>query len=39
MLLLEPGLVGTQRNVERTKLVDTFMEEYSNFNNRCGVFA
>ena len=38
-LLLDPGLVGNDRNIERAKLIDTFLEEYGNFTNRHGVFA
>jgi hypothetical protein len=38
-LHLDPSLVGTNRNVERVKQIDTFMEEYGNFTNRRGVVA
>ena len=38
-LLLDPGLVRNDRNIERAKLIDTFLEEYGNFTNRHGVFA
>jgi hypothetical protein len=32
-------LVGTERNNERAKLIDTFMEEYGDFTNKRGMFA
>ncbi len=38
-LILNPTLVGTKRNNERAKLIDTFMEEYGDFTNKCGMFA
>jgi hypothetical protein len=38
-LLLDPSLVGNQRMVERAKLINSFMEEYGNFTNRCAMFA
>ena len=38
-LILNPTLVGTERNNERAKLIDTFMEEYGDFTNKCGMFA
>ena len=38
-LLLDPGLVGNNRKIERAKMIDTFLEEYGNFTNRHGVFA
>ena len=38
-ILLDSGLVGNDRNIERAKLIDIFLEEYSNFTNRHGVFA
>jgi hypothetical protein len=37
-LLLDPSLVGNKRTVERAKLIDSFMEEYGNFTNRCAMF-
>ncbi len=39
MLILNPTLVGTERNNERAKLIDTFMEEYGDFINEHGMFA
>ncbi len=38
-LILNPTLVGTKRNNERTNLIDTFMEEYGDFTNKRGMFA
>jgi len=38
-LILNPTLVGTERNNERAKLIDTFMEEYGDFTNKHGMFA
>ena len=38
-LILNPTLVGTERNNERAKLINTFMEEYSDFTNKRGMFA
>ena len=38
-LILNPSLVGTPRNIERAKLIDTFMEEYGDFTNKRGLFA
>jgi hypothetical protein len=38
-LILNPTLVGTERNNERVKLIDTFMEEYGDFTNKRGMFA
>ncbi len=38
-LILDPTLVGTQRNNERAKLIDAFMEEYGDFTNKRGMFA
>jgi hypothetical protein len=38
-LILNPTLVGTERNNERAKLIDTFMEEYGDFTNKRGMFA
>ena len=38
-LILNPTLVGTKRNNARTNLTDTFMEEYSDFTNKRGMFA
>jgi len=38
-LILNPTLVGTERNNERAKLIDTFMEEYREFTNKRGMFA
>ena len=38
-LILNPTLVGTERNNERAKLIDTFMEEYGDFSNKRGMFA
>jgi hypothetical protein len=38
-LLLNQGLVGNKRTVKRARLIDSFMEEYGNFTNRCGMFA
>jgi hypothetical protein len=38
-LILNPTLVGTKRNNERAKLIDTFMEEYGDFTNKRGMFA
>jgi hypothetical protein len=32
-------LVGTERNNERAKLINTFMEEYGDFTNKRGMFA
>jgi hypothetical protein len=32
-------LVGSERNNERAKLIDTFMEEYGDFTNKRGMFA
>ncbi len=37
-LILNPTLVGSERNNERAKLIDTFMEEYGDTNKR-GMFA
>jgi hypothetical protein len=38
-LILNPTLVGTERNDERAKLIETFMEEYGDFTNKRGMFA
>jgi hypothetical protein len=38
-LILNPTLVGTERNNEMAKLIDTFTEEHSDFNNMRGMFA
>jgi hypothetical protein len=38
-LIQNPTLVGTKRNNERTKLIETFMEEYGDFTNKRGMFA
>ena len=38
-LILDPGLVGHAWTVERARLIDTFMVEYSNFTNKHGVFC
>jgi hypothetical protein len=38
-LILNPTLVGTKRNNERVNLINTFMEEYGDFTNKCGMFA
>ena len=38
-LILNPTLVGRERNNERAKLIDTFMEEYGDFTNKRGMFA
>jgi hypothetical protein len=38
-LILDPSLVGTERNNERANLIDTFMEEYGDFTNKRGMFA
>ena len=38
-LILNSTLVGTERNNERAKLIDTFMEEYGDFTNKRGMFA
>jgi hypothetical protein len=38
-LILNPTLVGNERNNERAKLIDTFMEEYGDFTNKRGMFA
>ncbi len=38
-LILNPTLVGTERNNERVNLIDTFMEEYGDFTNKHGMFA
>jgi len=38
-LILNPTLVGTERNNERAKLIDTFMDEYGDFTNKRGMFA
>jgi hypothetical protein len=38
-LILNPNLVGIKRNNERVNLIDTFMEEYGDFTNKCGMFA
>jgi hypothetical protein len=38
-LILNPTLVRTERNNERVKLIDTFMEEYGDFTNKHGMFA
>jgi hypothetical protein len=38
-LILNPTLVGTKRNNERAKLINTFMEEYGDFTNKHGMFA
>ena len=38
-LILNPTLVGSERNNERAKLIDTFMEEYGDFTNKHGMFA
>ncbi len=38
-LILDSTLVGTERNNERVKLIDTFMEECGDFTNKHGRFA
>ncbi len=38
-LNLNPTLVGTERNNEKAKLIDSFMEEYGDFTNKRGMFA
>jgi hypothetical protein len=38
-LILNPTLVGNERNNERAKLINTFMEEYGDFTNKRGMFA
>ena len=38
-LILNPTLVGSERDNERAKLIDTFMEEYGDFTNKRGMFA
>ena len=38
-LILNPTLVGSERNNERAKLIDTFMEEYGDFTNKRRMFA
>jgi len=38
-LILNPTLVGSERNNERAKLIDTCMEEYGDFTNKRGMFA
>ena len=38
-IILNPTLVGSERNNERAKLIDTFMEEYGDFTNKRGMFA
>jgi hypothetical protein len=38
-LILNPTLVGTNRNNKRANLIDTFMEEYGDFTNKRGMFA
>ena len=38
-LILDSTLVGTERNNERAKLIDTFIEEYGDFTNKRGMFA
>jgi len=38
-LILNPTLVGSKRDNERAKLIDTFMEEYGDFTNKRGMFA
>jgi hypothetical protein len=38
-LILNPTLVGSERNNERAKLIDTFMEGYGDFTNKRGMFA
>ena len=38
-LILNPTLVGTERNNERAKLIDAFMEDYVDFTNKRGMFA
>ncbi len=38
-LILNPSLVGNERSIERAKLIDTFMEEYSDVTNKRGMFA
>jgi hypothetical protein len=38
-LILSPTLVGNERNNERVKLINTFMEEYGDFTNKHGMFA
>ena len=38
-LILDPTLVGTERNIARANLIDTFMEEYGDFTNKRGMFA
>ena len=38
-LILNPALVGTERNNSRVKLINTFMEEYGDFTNKHGMFA
>jgi hypothetical protein len=37
-LILNPSLVGTKRNNERAMLIGSFMEEYGDFTNKCGMF-
>ena len=36
-LILNQTLVGSERNNERAKLIDTFMEEYGDFTNKRGM--
>ncbi len=38
-LILNPTLVGTERNNVRVNLIDTFIEEYGDFTNKHGIFA
>ena len=38
-LILNPTLVGSKRNNERAKLIDTFMKEYGDFTNKRGMYA
>jgi hypothetical protein len=38
-LILNPTLVGNERNNERAKLINTFMEEYGDLTNKRGIFA
>ena len=38
-LILDPSLVGGAKGVAKAELIDTFMEEYTDFVNRRGPFA
>ena len=37
-LMLDPSLIGQEREREKARLIDTFWNEHSNFTNRTGLF-